>query len=283
MIFLHKVLLIMNDLKLPDFGCLKLPDFGSDNKPDLPLHLNFPKREFGKAKIVKRAFQAQWFGKWRWIHYDRCRDLAFCNTCITALKTGKMSVSKGNVKDLAFLYTGFSNWKDTTVAFGSHEKSATHKIAVETVITLPRTTRDVGELISSAHAAEKLKSRQCLVIITESICFLTRQGIALCGDGDKSLRIRAIDQPQLLTWLEHKTDKYTSPQIQNEILTVLATNILRNITETIQKASYFSIMADEVTDSSNKEQVVICFRIVDEHFEAHEEFIGLYQVDSIVS
>ena len=63
----------------------------------------------------------------------------------------------------------------------------------------------------------------------------------------------------------------------------MAATVLRNISETIQKASYFAIMADEVTDSSNKEQVVICFRTVDEHFEAHEEFVGLYQVDSIVS
>lgn len=42
-------------------------------------------------------------------------------------------------------------------------------------------------------------------------------------------------------------------------------------------------MADEVTDSSNKEQVVICLRIVDEQFEPHEEFVRMYQVDSIKS
>ena len=42
-------------------------------------------------------------------------------------------------------------------------------------------------------------------------------------------------------------------------------------------------MADEVIDSSNKEQVVICFRSVDEQFEPHEDLVGLYQVDSIKS
>ena len=42
-------------------------------------------------------------------------------------------------------------------------------------------------------------------------------------------------------------------------------------------------MADEVADSSNKEQVVVCFRSVDENFEAHKDFLGLYQVDSIKS
>ena len=97
----------------------QLPDFGSDNKPDQALHFQFPKCEFGKTKIVKRAFQVHWFRKWQWLHYDHCRDLAFCRTSITAFKTGKMTLSTGNVKDSAFLYTGFGNWKDS---FGSQRR-----------------------------------------------------------------------------------------------------------------------------------------------------------------
>ena len=38
-------------------------------------------------------------------------------------------------------------------------------------------------------------------------------------------------------------------------------------------------MTDEVTDSSNKEQLVICLRWVDSELNAHEEFIGLYNAD----
>ena len=63
----------------------------------------------------------------------------------------------------------------------------------------------------------------------------------------------------------------------------MATAVLRPIGETIQKACYFSIIADDVNDSSNKEQVIICLRRTDEQFEAHEDFVGLYQVDSTVS
>ncbi len=40
-------------------------------------------------------------------------------------------------------------------------------------------------------------------------------------------------------------------------------------------------MIDETTDCSNSEQVVICCRWVDSSLEAHEEFMGLYQVGSI--
>ena len=110
---------------------LQLLDFGPGDKPDQPLQYIFPKRNFGKSKIVKRAFQAMWFGKWRWLHYDRSRDLAVCHTCITAIKMGRLTLSIGNIKDSAFVSPGFSNWKDGIAAFESHEKSATHKQAVE--------------------------------------------------------------------------------------------------------------------------------------------------------
>ena len=40
-------------------------------------------------------------------------------------------------------------------------------------------------------------------------------------------------------------------------------------------------MTDEVTDSSNKEQLIICLRWVNNHLNPHEDFIGLYSVDQI--
>ena len=124
----------------------------------------------------------------------------------------------------------------------------------------------------------------------ENIRFLAWQGIALWGDGKGEtdsnfyqLHPRAIDQPHLLTWLERKLDIYTSPQIQNELLTVMACTVVCSIGQAIREDQYYFIIhvADEVTDSSNKEQVAVCFRRVDNQFEAHEELIGLHQVDAV--
>ena len=127
--------------------------------------------------------------------------------------------------------------------------------------------------------------------IAENICFLARQGIPLQGDGKGEtdsnffhlLNLRAIDQPYLLNWLEHKSDKYISPQIQSELLTVMASTVLHDISDAIRKDQFYCIMADEVTDAANKEQVFVCFRRIDSKFEVHEEFVGLHQVDSIKS
>ena len=40
-------------------------------------------------------------------------------------------------------------------------------------------------------------------------------------------------------------------------------------------------MCDEFTDSSNKEQLLICIRWIDHQLEPHEELIGLYKVDDV--
>ena len=40
-------------------------------------------------------------------------------------------------------------------------------------------------------------------------------------------------------------------------------------------------MADEVTDASNIEQVAICLRSIDDNFDAHKDFVGMYAVESI--
>ena len=54
--------------------------------------------------------------------------------------------------------------------------------------------------------------------------------------------------------------------------------LLRDLATKIRNAQFFTIMADESGDVSNKEQLVICFRWVDDNLEVHEDFIGLHPV-----
>ena len=88
------------------------------------------------------------------------------------------------------------------------------------------------------------------------------------------------DDSRISGWLEKKTDKYTAPDMQNEILKTMALQVLRQVVESVRSAPFLTIMIDETTDVSNKEQVVVCFRWMDSSLESHEEFIGVYQVAS---
>ena len=59
-----------------------------------------------------------------------------------------------------------------------------------------------------------------------------------------------------------KNATYISPDIQNQVIQVLGDHILNKILINVKEAKYFSVIADEVTDSSNKEQLAVVLRYV---------------------
>ena len=60
----------------------------------------------------------------------------------------------------------------------------------------------------------------------------------------------------------------------------MANHVIRDlVSET--RGGFFSIICDEYTDISNKEQLTICIRWVDKELEAHEYFLGFYNVPDI--
>ena len=170
-----------------------------------------------------------------------------------------------------------------------HENSSCHREAVELLITLPATRRDVGEMLSTEHQREKQTNRGMLLKIISCVKYLARQGMALRGDGEEensnfiqALKMRE-DNLLLLDWIERKRNKYTSPEIQNEILKIMAKHVLRQISNCIQRSPFIAIMIDETTDISNHEQTTVVIRWISESLDVHEDFLGLYQVPSIDS
>lgn len=58
-------------------------------------------------------------------------------------------------------------------------------------------------------------------------------------------------------WLARKGgDKYTSPEIQNELVT-LCHAVLRVVATQLQQAEFFTLMTDEYVDHANKEQLAM--------------------------
>ncbi len=223
--------------------------------------------------------------RWPWLQYLESGDLAFCFICVLAYKNNHLHSTPFIEK--TFISTGFSNWKDAVAKFTKHEGSQCHKESVLKMVTLPATTSDIGELLSSQLATERLQRRQCLLKLLLNYRFLARQGLAFRGDNDESdsnfmrlINLRSEDNVRLVDWIQQKTNKYTSGEIQNEMVKVMALRVLREIAASIQNTSFFTLMVDETTDASNVEQVVVCLRWVSEGFDVREEFVGLYEVES---
>ena len=152
-----------------------IPDVGS--KPHQPLvNFQFPYREFGKQKLVKRAFQHSWFAKWKWLHYEEDMDKAFCYNCIQAYKEEKLRASN---LELAFISKGFNNWKDASVKFKEHESSNCHKDSMIVTVDFPSSVKDIAETLQRELTKQKSENRQMLLKILSNIRFLARQSIAI--------------------------------------------------------------------------------------------------------
>ena len=166
--------------------------------------------------------------------------------------------------------------------------SVYHRYAVDMII---KNSKDVGEMLSTAHAKEKANSRKALYTILSTVRFLARQGLPLrgsfvgqgCGEANSNLmqllHLRKDDVPNLDAWLHRSQDRFTSPAIQNELLEIMAMTILKKLANNLA-GRQFVIMVDETTDISNTEQLVLCLRYVDDQLNSHEEFIGLHSLES---
>ena len=128
-------------------------------------------------------------------------------------------------------------------------------------------TRDVGEHLSAEHEEVKATNRKNLLRVLSNLRFLARQGLSMRGHEDENdsnfiqlCRLRGEDDPRLMA----KTDKYTSAEMQNNMLQIMGLTILREIATCLQNSDFFSIMADETSHLSNHEQLVICIRCVDD-------------------
>ena len=191
-------------------------------------------------------------------------------------------------KEEGFLSTGFLNWKKALDSFKEHQKSKCHIAAITFEITIPQ-CGNIQEMTSEKIKSNMQENRKCLIKTIETIQVLGRQGLPLRGDeSDKNfnflqlLKLRSKDFLKLKEWFEKKTEKYTSHDIQNELLKLMAHQILRDLTDEMRD-SFYATICDEYTDISNNEQLTLCLRWVDELFNIHEDFLGFYQLENIKS
>ena len=150
------------------------------------------------------------------------------------------------------------------------------------------------------------KARQILLPIAKTVLFCGRQGLALRGHDESNSILTQTDNNDgnfraLLRFridaghnvLEShlntcgKNAQYTSPSVQNELIVIGGKLITDEIAARVNAARSFTVLADETTDCSCKEQLSVCVRYVhcDVYGKAQlrEDFIGFIDVSSDVT
>ena len=218
-----------------------------------------------------RQFSIEWYKHRTWLILCKSRLKAFCSQCRLAEKQGLLSEGRRGGGD-SFLKQGFNNWKKALHSFSQHVESAMHKEAV-LKLNLRKQPSVVLQLKTQLKTDQSIH-REMLLKQLSSIRYLLRQGLALRGHDDlegnlqQLLLLRSEDCSALKDWMQSK--KYLSPEIVNEQISLMAGQVLRNLLQEIREALFFSLIVDEATDSSNKEQVCISLRWVDCTLAIHE-------------
>ena len=128
--------------------------------------------------------------------------------------------------------------------------------------------KDILATMSSSYNVLVEKNRQILTGIVDAIILCGRQNIALRGHEDSTSNFQALlnyqakYNPVLSEHLKNgdPATKYTSPQIQNEIIDICREMIRSDCVRACNKAPCFGFIADEATDVATMEQMALCVR-----------------------
>ena len=77
---------------------------------------------------------------------------------------------------------------------------------------------------------------------------------------------------------------YTSSNTQNQLIDIIHTQIQHKILHEVRRAKWFTVIADKVTDVSNKELLSIVLRYIDQDTGlAREDFVSFLECDTGIS
>jgi hypothetical protein len=166
---------------------------------------------------------------------------------------------------------------------------------------------DVDHLLNVADQNQQHENRKILVSIVKCLLFLADQNLALRGHDDDGLpcdmNLHQGNFKNLITFRAEAGDtvlakhlqacaknaSYLSPRIQNELI-IISAHIVRTklIRELIDKRLFYSLLADETSDITGREQLSISVRYVSSEPDAsgeliHEVFLGIIPLEDLTA
>ena len=162
----------------------------------------------------------------------------------------KSAIDSCRNQEDTFIRTGYSNSKNALENFKKHETSLRHRTAISSDSALSETSGNIFELINESSQKEMAVNRRCFLKMIECCRVLARQNIAFQGASELNsnfhqiLKFKSIGDPELTTWLQ--TRRYMSHDIQNEICSIMANHLLRQLVNDIGP-HLFSLLCDEYT------------------------------------
>lgn len=260
-ITLHEANSTANDSMV---GPNDISTIGADWKKQL-----FTKKTFPKDKS-NRSFQPRWIDTFGWIEYSENLDAVFCYPC--------RQFGSSSSKDDVFTKSGFKSWKSALQkgkGFDQHARSTlhiNHTLSWNEKLDRQKKSMEIGQILTNDVVE---KRRYYVKAIIGVIKFLVSNELALRRDYDSDTHSELGLFTSLFQYTLQKDDKlqaclsvipgnasYTSPDIQNEIIGIMADMVRNKIVEQVNSSDYFMLLADGMKDKNKNEIISIGLRYI---------------------
>ena len=211
-----------------------------------------------------------------WLCYSRSINRVYCQPCrLFSCKTAPQS-RPGTSFSLQNPWgtTGLNDWGHLSQRIRSHETSASHAEAC-VVYEQWRNNKTIEEtlhvsLLEKINFWQKVLERLLNVTLMLAMCNLPFRGSTEELSNENKGNFLSIIQLiakydsvlDKLLQLPKGSPKYLSPSIQNELISLLAGQVLQDIKVELQSAPFFAIILDTTQDVSKKDQLSKVFRYV---------------------
>ena len=206
-----------------------------------------------------------------------------------------------------FREIGFTNWKkalNKDAGFVQHGESKGHLLA-EQAYKHFLSSKPVDTLVSDERARQLTqkqatisKNRTVISKLFGVVQFLSKLNLPFRGHDESAGSLNKGVFQELVAYLAASGDEvladhlisasenaqYTSPQIQNEMIGIIGSSIQFEIVQAVKRAQVFTVMMDETTDVSHKEQVAIFVRYVEDTVTGpniQERFLAMVDTQNV--
>ncbi|XP_078022986.1 zinc finger MYM-type protein 1-like [Epinephelus lanceolatus] len=151
----------------------------------------------------------------------------------------------------------------------------------------------ISHLLDVGHSKLVKENQQYMKAMVESLCYTACQGIAQRGHAEveqSTNRGNFIELLNVISMFDStvakkisdnpSNAKYTHHDIQNEIFSVMANMLRKEISDEVKEAECFALMVDESKDVSKKEQISIVVHYLKKG-DVHEEFLHFDAADGL--
>lgn len=243
---------------------------------------DYQRREIKQKKMkpykTNLKYNPDWKAKWRWMEYDEHENGMFCTFC---KKYGKPPV----VACGAWTTRPINNWVKATELLNKHEKSDWHLASVEAQVLAESAKRrgDVVERMLAATEVERKRNRELMKKLTRSLYFLVKHRIPHTTTFEDLILLQIDNGSEQLEAHQRTCPSnatYVSKATTTELLSSISHCIEEALLARLKSSQFISIMADESTDVSSKEELSVCGRWL-ESGKPVEHFLGIIHAHEV--